>query len=189
MRKRIAIAGTGLLALLLAVAASRDERLDDGDILVSTIPIEGSEFPKVRVEAIVDASPDAVWKIVKDCRASQRVNSRVSQSRVVRTIGDDLVCREEVDMPFPFHDMTTVTRWKLRPGPPTWKRSWTLVEGDFDYSNGAWTLKPFGNDQTHAIYENHFKPQMSVPDWLVRAFLKVGMPGMMKDLRKAVGAK
>lgn len=183
--KRMAVIAAGIAAVLLVVAATRDERLSDGDILVDTIPVEGAEFPRVRVQGVVDAPPAAVWDVVRDCKASQRVNSRVKTSRIVRRVDDGVVCYELVGMPFPFKDMTTITRWSFDEGPPKWTRSWTLVEGDFDYSNGSWTLSEFEDGKTLAVYENHFKPQMAVPDWLAKAFLKVGMPGLMKDLRRS----
>jgi ribosome-associated toxin RatA of RatAB toxin-antitoxin module len=186
MRKRVAIAGVALLAVVLTVAATRDERLADGDVLVWTIPVKDADFPKVHVEAIIDAPPQKVFDVIKDCEGSHRINSQVSASSVVAREGDDVVCSETIDMPWPLRDLLSVTRWSFETGPPTWTRRWKFVRGDFDYANGAWTLKPYGDGQTHAIYENHFKPHMKVPDWLSKAFLKAGMPELMRDLREAV---
>jgi hypothetical protein len=187
MSRRIkagAVVGAAVLTVVL-VASSRDQQLRDGDIIVSKHDVKGADFPKVRVEGVVDAEPSRVFELLRDCDGSQRLNSRVSESHVVSREGADVICSETIDMPFPFKDMVTVTRWRFQDGPPVWKRSWSAIEGDFYYSNGSWTLKTFDGGRTLAVYENHFHPKMAVPDWLAKAFLKVGMPDLIKDLRKA----
>lgn len=169
-----------------ALADERMEDLSDGEILVSTIPVKDAYYPKIRLEGVVEAPPHVVWQIVRDCEASERVNERVMKSFIVKRIEKDVVCSEKMDLPWPIRDLTSVTRWVFHPGPSKWRKTWTLVEGDFDYTNGSWTLTEFGSpSRTLVVYENHFSPQINVPDWLTKAFLKVGAPGIIKDLRKA----
>lgn len=179
------------LPAVTAEAETRSERLHNGETLVWTVPVEGSEYPKVQVQAVVDAPLDVVWDILSSCEDSEKVNKRVSKSFVVKRIGSEVVCSETMDLPFPLKDLVSVTRWGFNPGPPVWIKKWSLVEGDFDYSNGQWRVEPYrgSTTRTAVLYENHFSPQMSVPSWLTRAFLKVGMPELIDDLREAAAAR
>lgn len=168
-------------------AGETDSALSNGDILVSRSDVEGASYPSVRVEGVVDAPPEAVWKVICNCARSQHVNSSIKKSYVVARSTTDLVCSELIDLPWPLRNLESVTRWTFQVSEQRWKKRWSLVRGDFDYANGSWTLTPFGDGtRTRAVYENHFSPQIFVPDWLARAFLTVGLPGLIKDLRAAL---
>jgi len=176
-----------MLVPATSFAQKRQAELAAGEIFVSTIPMPGAYYPKVHVEGVVDAPPAKVFAIVKDCARSQHVNANVMKSYVVKRIKDDVVCSELIDLPWPIRNLESITRWSFAPGPAIWTKSWTLAGGeDFDYANGSWRMERFGDgSRTLVVYENHFSPRISVPDWLTRAFLKVGLPGLIKDLRKA----
>lgn len=183
-----------LLALCLPSMAeaqsSRQRALSDGEIFVETVDVPDSEYPKVLVEAVIDARPEVVWALVTSCVKSQHTYDNVMKSFIVKRIGEDVVCSELVDMPWPIRNLDSITRWTFTVGANQWVERWTKYGGDFDYIDGSWTLTPFGDgNRTLAKWENHFSPQISVPAWLTRAFLKVGMPGMIKDLRRAAAGK
>lgn len=181
------------LATACSVAAAADRsRLSEGEVFVSTIDVDGANLPKVRVEAVVDAPPDAVWQVVSSCEGSQHTMPNVQKSYVVKRISESrFVCSEKIHLPFPLRDVLSVTEWVLEPGPDVWRRSWTLVEGDFDYATGSWTLRPFDREgtRTHVVYENHFSPHLSVPDWVTRIFLKRSMPDLIEHVRAASTAR
>lgn len=186
IRKRLTVCLAACCALLFLTGAGREEQLADREILVETFPIEGAAYPRVRVEAIIDAPPDKVWDVLIDCDGSHVVNSGVARSRLIRTFKGGLVCFEEIATPFPIKNLASLSRWQLTPGPPVWLRKWRLIDGDFAYATGSWTLTKYGKNQTRAVYENHFEPEIWVPGWLASGFITVGMPALMKDLRRAV---
>ncbi len=176
-----------LLTPTAAVAKDRTAKLADGDIFVESIPVANALYPRVHVEGVVDASPAVVWRIINDCARSQVYNSSVTKSYIVERVGRDVVCSETVNLPWPIRDVECVTRWSFQPA--TYSIHWTLVGGDFDYATGSWKLLPFGDGtRTLVVYENHVSPQISVPNWLKRMFLDVGMPGLIKDLRRAAAS-
>ncbi len=185
-----------VIVLLLSLPAtawagdSRLERLADGEIFVETVPVASSEYPQVLVEAVIDAPPKVVWALITSCVLSEKTYGSVMKSFVVRREGETVVCSETVDMPWPIRNLESVTQWTFVVTPNRWVERWTMVDGDFDYIDGQWILTPFGDGtRTHVRWENHFSPQISIPAWLTRAFLKVGMPSMIEDLRAAARAR
>lgn len=174
-----------MLASATSGATNRTAALSAGEIFVDTIPVKDAYYPRVRVQGVIDAPPTAVWHIVSDCVGSARYNRSVTKSYIVKRIGKDVVCSETVDLPWPIRDVECVTRWSFRP--KAREIHWTLAGGDFDYATGRWKLEPFGDgSRTLLIYENHVSPQISVPNWLKRMFLDIGLPGLIKDVRRAI---
>lgn len=185
--------GTLFIVVLLQLSAqaayaddARQKELSDGEVFVTTVPVDGAEYPRVVVEAVIDARPEVVWALVTSCTKSQQTYDSVMKSYVVSKTSSEIVCSELIDMPWPIRNLESVTRWSFSVTPQKWVERWTKVDGDFDYIDGSWTLTPFGDgSRTHVLWQNHFSPQIAVPAWLTRAFLKVGMPAMIKDLRAA----
>ena len=111
----------------------------------------------------------------------------VERSFIVRREGDDVVCSERFDLPFPLKDLVSVTKWHFAEEGATRERRWKLVEGDFDYSTGSIEISPFRGDPTRTlvVYENHFAPRLAVPEWLSSHFQRKGLASIIEHVREA----
>lgn len=186
---RAIITISALLAFtVLASYAFADEKgaLANGEILVETTPVEGSDLPKVVVKGVIDAPPAKVWAIVSDCDVYEDKLPRIRSARVVEREDDAVVCEVTVALPFPISDLTATTRAKHVEGPPRWSREWKLVEGDYDVNDGSWVLEHFDGDdeRTLATYSVHAVPHSSIPGWARRRAQRSSMPDIIERLRE-----
>ncbi len=187
------------LALTAALPGKAPAQLDHGDIVVTTRVVAGSPIPEATVRAVIDAPPEKVWSVVQDCANYKTTmpniaaSVEVSREKPVAADGPDAAevrtCRVVADLPFPFADLTSVTRGvhRIVPG-KSWSRTWQLVSGDYVTNEGHWLVKPWGEDGKQSLveYRIHAVPKVSLPDWLVSAIEEGKMPEMMKNLRKRV---
>ncbi|MFU8803497.1 MAG: type II toxin-antitoxin system RatA family toxin [Bradymonadaceae bacterium] len=186
---------TGASIVLLTVLllppplyAQDKEALDRGEISVRTVDVAGSELPKVVVQGVIDASPAKVWELVSNCDNYVRRMPRIKAARIVERKGSTVICEVTVGLPFPISDLRATTRATHVVGPPTWSRTWTLIEGDYEKNDGSWVLTPFGDDgdRTLATYSVHAIPNTSVPAWARRRAQQSSMPEIIERLRKEV---
>lgn len=158
-----------------------------GEVDVRSQDVKGSDAPRIVVTALINASPEAVWKIVSDCRNYTKTFDRIKRSKLLEQKDNTFLCEVEVELPFPFSNLVGVTRavHTVEPG-KEWKRAWTLVRGDYNTNTGSWVLRPYGEDgkRTLAIYTIHADPKNSVPDWVRNKAQKSSLPDMMLRLRK-----
>jgi ribosome-associated toxin RatA of RatAB toxin-antitoxin module len=171
----------------VAVAGEADP-LDRGEISVRTHAVEGSGFPRVVVQGVIDAAPERVWAIVSNCNGYEGTMPRIRAAREVERNGDTVICEITVALPFPMSDLTARTRATHVEGPPRWSRSWTLIEGDYDVNDGSWILEPYKGDpgRTLATYSVHAEPHTSVPGWARRRAQTSSMPDIIEHLRAAL---
>ena len=185
-----------LIGLLVSVCAlpaqakqSREARLDKGEVLVTKKKVPGSDMPKMKVQAVIEAPADVVWGIVSDCDNLHRHMSSIAKSRVVKRRGRIYECETEVHIPGPFSNLTSVTEVVEVPGPPVWKRTWTLLHGDYHVVDGSWRIEDFQGSQkrTLATYTIHAIPKISLPDFILKLAHGRATKRLIRDVRKAVG--
>ncbi|TXD36223.1 hypothetical protein FRC98_13955 [Lujinxingia vulgaris] len=183
--------GTALLltlTLAASLASANDEKLAAGEILVETQDVSGSDIPRMIVTGVIDASPADVWKIVSDCGNYSRTMPRIKESRMVSRDGDTVICETVVGLPFPLSDLRSTTTATHTEGPVEWRRQWTMIEGNYRFNEGYWSLKSFNghNDRTLAVYSVYAAPEGSVPGWMRRRAQESSMPGVIEAVREAV---
>jgi len=178
-----------LLSCLCAVPARADDvRLAKGDILVSTRAVAGSDMPEASVQAVIDAPPDKVWRLIDECGRYKGRMPRITASRELERKGGRVVCEVTVEMPFPFSDLTAVSEAQHVVGPPRWSRTWKLVRGDYDKNAGSWVLSAFDEKgtRTRAVYKLHVEPHVTMPSALLKKAQSTALPGLMERLRALV---
>jgi len=170
-----------------AMAQTEEERLANGEVLVSTEEVQGKDLPRVNVKAVVDAPPERVFDLVSSCERKSEILPSVSESHVVNEEGEGTLCSETFSLPFPLSDLVSVARSSNVVQGGNYQTSWELVRGDFEYSDGFFRVSSFRGDEDRSllVYQNHFKPDVSAPDWLTGAFLEQGMPDMIAAIREA----
>ncbi len=182
------------LFLVFAVSSAQgasstlEARIDGGEVVIKARPVPGSPIPHVKAVGVIDASPAIVWSLVEDCNQWKQNLTRIERAETVWRKGEDVRCKVTVDMPFPVDDLTAITDAKHREKNGTFQRKWKLVEGDYRVNRGSWTITSFkGNaNRSLVVYEVHAEPQMSVPDFIVKAAQNRSIPKLYEKLRQRV---
>ena len=184
------LALTGLVAATIPASASAqsNDTLSKEEISVSVVDVKNSEMPKVVVKGVVDAPPAKVWEIESDCTKYKQRMTRIKAAKLVKKTGDTYICDVTVELPFPLSNLRATTTAKHVSGPPTWSRTWTLLEGDYELNDGSWVLQEFAGDpnRTFVVYSVHAIPNTAVPDWLRKRAQESSMPDVIKRLRTEV---
>jgi len=168
--------------------ASVRERLSNGEVLIKTKQMPGSDLPEVIVTAVVDAPPAQVWRVIEDCSRYKERMPRVMESVLIKKEGNVLICKVVIDTPFPLPNLEATTRAVHTVGNGRWKRQWKMISGDYKRNEGGWTLSAFGKDtqRTLVVYRSAAVPDMVVPKSLQDWARKREMPGLIERLRKEV---
>jgi ribosome-associated toxin RatA of RatAB toxin-antitoxin module len=168
--------------------AGRDylKALGQGEVLVYSRDIKGSDVPQVVCKAVIDVPPQRVWQIVSNCNNFSRTMNRVKAAKIVSRKGNTVTCRITIDMPFPYSDMTAVTEAIHIAKKDYFSRKWKLVSGDYEVNQGDWVLKPFlGNsNRTLVVYRVQAKPKAWVPGWIRSFAQKRSLPKLINRFRK-----
>ena len=180
-----------ILAFALLVAAARASAVDTpGEIKTWTEP-ETAGAPTYVAEGIVDAPPARVWALVSKCDDYVLNMPSVAASREISRAGDETtqftaVCEVTADVPFPFSDLTSVSRATMTVDAKTggYTRAWTLISGDYEVNDGSWRLVPIdGGAKTRVTYRIHVKPRTSLPDSVIQSAQQSRLPGVIQRLR------
>jgi ribosome-associated toxin RatA of RatAB toxin-antitoxin module len=174
-----------------ALDADDRKKLEEGEVLVQSRKPTDDEGVAARAIAVIDAPPEKVWPVVRDCAHYHEFMPRTKESRLVREEGEVTVCEVEISMPFPLSNLKAATRAVNRPLPEGgFERSWTLLEGTYSRNNGSWVLYPWGDgSRTLAVYEIDANPDISIPDAILRSAQTGTLPDVMEAIRKRVRSR
>lgn len=189
----LALSTACAMALLAStvLAADIESRLAAGEVVVTTRAVAGAELPEAIVQAVIDAPPAAVWKIIDDCNGYKRNMPRIAESKELSRSGTTSVCMVTVDMPMPMSNLTSTSEAISTPGPGTWKRAWKLIKGDYKRNEGSWVLTAYDAEgkRTRAVYRVIADPNVSVPNFVIRKAQESALPDMMKKIRSQLGQR
>lgn len=179
-------------SLAFAADKSDEQRIAEGEILLTTHEQPGSDIPVVQIRATIDAAPERVWALIDKCDGYKKVMPRMSESEELERNGNKVKCRTKISVPWPMSDLEAVT-WAehiITPG-KKWVRKWTLESGSFDKNDGSWVITPYGDDgkQTLVVYEAATKPKSSVPGFIRNIAQQSSLPDIIHNLRKALVKK
>jgi ribosome-associated toxin RatA of RatAB toxin-antitoxin module len=179
------------LAFVLLVAAVAARAVEaPGEIKTWTEP-ETAGAPTYVAEGVVAASPAQVWALVSRCADYVKNMPSIAASKELSRSGDEssqftAVCEVTADVPFPFSDLTSVSRATMTVDAKSggYQRSWTLIRGDYDVNDGSWSLVPLdGGAKTKVTYRIHVKPKTSLPDSVIQAAQASRLPEVIQYLR------
>lgn len=175
---------TGLLSLT-ARAETEKERLDKGEVIITTEALPGSDVPRVTVRALVKAPGEKIWPIINDCGRYRDTMVRIKESKELSREGDKVRCQVTMHSPGPIKNLTAVTQAQHTVTDGRWVRAWTLESGDYKLNTGSWTLVRDEADPKRTIvqYQVHTQPNIWVPDWLQEYAMKKGLPNLIEKLR------
>ena len=171
---------------LAADSDPRIQKMEKGGTVVSVSKTKKGH-QKFKMMAILNAAPETIWAIIRDCNKYKTTMTQLKSARLVRKEGKYFICETVVDTPFPLKDLRALTRstHSVQPG-KRWERRWKLIEGDYKVNQGSWTLKPYGSSHTLVIYKNIAEPTIDIPRAIQDMARRKTLPGLMAHLRKQV---
>lgn len=184
------------LALLLAggaaspeLPAGERERLDRGEILFSQLDGRQASGIAVRAQAVVEASPDAVWRVLRECGEYDEFLPSTRFSELRHREANVAICYTVIDMPFPLDDLVSETRVVERSLPDGgFERRWSLLRGSYSRNDGAWSVQPWQGAPDRALVDYHvdFELDTLVPQFLLRSAQRRTLPAVFEALRQRV---
>lgn len=157
------------------------------ELLAGQVVVEETHLDErggsVRVEVLVQAPAQAVWKVIGNCEKARRYLVGMESCEVLLDQPDRAVTHHVVDPGFllPKMDYTFETIRR-----PYSDMQFELVEGTFKKMDGYWRLKST-EDGLVVEHELRIRPKMPVPNWVVRRKLKTDLPRMMTCIRGLSG--
>ncbi|MCX6841979.1 MAG: hypothetical protein NTX53_06860 [candidate division WOR-3 bacterium] len=203
-----------LLAAGSAVAATAEERLARGEIVVTRLPAAHKGVLGGQSRGVVAAPLDRVWAVLNrscefadympnfleswliDRAAMADVGERHSwqrdqlevtmeEYRLVDWPGDTVLFYNVLDMPFPVSD-----RWyllEMTREPAEHLIRWSQLVGNLKSTDGSWQLVPWlDTGHTLATYTTISEPGIELPGFILDIGLNQSLPGVIKALRKRV---
>ena len=172
------------IASRVAVAEDAQTSLDAGKILVSTSPVAGSPEPEHVVQAVVEAPPAKVWKVVSDCAHYKDRLPHVAASAELSRAGNVVTCQVTIAMPFPVSNLTAVTEATHDERPDGMTRRWKLVSGDYEFNEGSWNVQSYrGGAASLVTYRVHVRPKSGVPDFIRNMAQEKALPDLLARVR------
>jgi hypothetical protein len=205
---------TCLLSAGIAVAATCEERLVRGEIVVTRLPAAHRGELGGRSQGVIAAPLDRVWAVlnrsgefadympnflaswlvdrtamgdIEPGRRWQRaeLEEAVAEYRLADWPGDTVLFYNVLDMPFPVSD-----RWYLLEM-TRYKAAhlicWNQVIGNLKSTAGSWQLAPWLDSRhTLATYTTVSEPGIALPGFVLDMGLTQSLPGVIKALRKRV---
>jgi hypothetical protein len=166
------------------------QRLQRGEIVIHTEPVEGSKTPRITATAIFDVPPEQLWPLIDRCGDYARTMIHIREAVELERNGSRVLCRSTVNLPFPLNDLTATTeaQHRIEPG-RSYERSWKLYEGPYKDNSGRWLLTALEGEtgtRTLVLYEMHADPNISLPGWLQRIGARKSIPDLFEKLRSGV---
>jgi carbon monoxide dehydrogenase subunit G len=166
----------------------RVAELREDEVVVIPRAPTGGRGVALHACALVDAPPDEVWPVVRDCEKWHQYMPGVKNSRLHGRTGNTAVCEVVVDVPFPLGDLRSVTNIveSRRPDGGYHRRA-NLLSGDYHHNKGFWLLLPHdGGSKTLVAYDIDFNPDTAVPDFVLRTIQSATAPELLESLRERV---
>ena len=160
-----------------------------GEVIVTSKKIKKFPRPGVKAVGVINASMERIWPLIDQCKNYTRTMKRILKSEEISRKGNEVICEITVDLPFPLGDIaskTTATH-TVKPG-KLYRRSWSLLSGDYQYNEGSWTLVPFEGSATRTlvVYETQVEPNTMIPDSIRAMAQKKTLPELFEHLRDQV---
>jgi len=184
------ITTTTIALALLVSAATDDERLAKGEVIVTTEKRPGEDIPVATARAIIDAPAEKIWALVSNCAKYKETMPNILESEMVSKNENIVVCRVVADLPFPFPDLKSKTRGvhTVEPG-VKYQRAWKMVEGDYKKNEGFWLVEPRGDNKSLVTYRIDAHPNVALPSWMVANISAGKLPEVMQRIRKLATGK
>ena len=158
--------------------------LEDGQVIVRRLEPTGGTGVAARAVGLVDASPQVVWPVIRDCQHFSKFMPRTRSSKLIERTGNVATCEVVVDMPFPFDDLSSVVKSTETEKAGSYARTWTLVRGTYKRNQGTWEVHPWKGGRSLLVYQLDIDPEISIPDAIIRKAQTGSLPDVFEAVRK-----
>lgn len=183
------VAAASLLASAAEPGAAPDlawidrEALEAGEVLVEGTRSGRALTVKVRVAALVDAPPEAIWEVLTACEIAPEYVPNVVSCRSLEVLdgGRAELFVQTVKPAFFLRSFEHVFRLDYEP----YERiDVHRVSGPIEHMEGSWWLIEEQSGRVLLVYELAVDPGIPVPRFLVRATLKRDLPRIVAAVRE-----
>lgn len=163
------------------------QRLAAGEVVVATSAIDPAH-PRGRVRAAVriPAAPDAIWKIVTDCREALSFVPGLRHCRLVEGAADG--SWQDVEHEVRYSWLLPTVRYVFRADYDRPRRiDFHRISGDLKEEEGTWRFTPTADGVGTVVeYEVYLDPGFWIPRALVAPTLRKDSRAVLTGLRECV---
>ncbi len=87
-------------------------------------------------------------------------------------------------MPWPLKNLWYIIKLTDIKKENKWQNTWEMVAGNMRSDRGSWTLVPDSGNKTVVIYSAFADPGIVLPDPFVNLAINVGLPGIIRAVKK-----
>lgn len=185
-----------LLVPQLAIAAGWQAVLDRDGVHVEVREVPGSRVQEIRGQAVVGASPEVLFAILRDARAYADIVPHNESVTLLRTTGDEAVYHMVIHPPWLSRRDYCVRSTPITLGNGTYLARWSLATDScpapgrsvvrIQRNEGFWMLSPTqAGKATQVTYQGITDPGGQVPAWIVNRASPRELPTIFRGLRRA----
>ena len=171
------------------LTAAETERLAAGKKIVR---VTSGDTNRAEVVGVVDAPPEAVWRVIADYDAYEAWFPDQEEARVLSREGEMVTLEGTVSMPFPFADRSFRIRdrqlTRQVEGQTHYYDSWTYVKdsGNIEDTTGFWYVSPFQGDVNRSVVRLVILADFGVPlpDFVISWGTRRSLPRIIDRLRE-----
>jgi hypothetical protein len=164
------------------------DALAAGEVLVQADHGDRRLTVNVQLAAEIDASPTAVWEVLRACEVAPEYVPNVVSCRKLEEVDDG---RGElfVQTVKPIFFMPTFEHVFRLDYTPYSRIDVSRVSGPIAHMQGTWWLLPQDTGRILLVYELELDPGMPIPRFMVRATLKRDLPKVLAAVRERAEAR
>ena len=163
------------------------QRLAAGDVVVAASPID-PDHPRGRVRAAVriEASPEAIWSTVTDCRQALAFVPGLRHCRRIDGAPDG--SWQDVEHEVRYSWLLPSVRYVFRAVyEPPHRIDFHRISGDLKQEEGTWLFTPTADGAGTVVeYEVYVDPGFWIPQALIAHSLRRDIPAVLTALRTCV---
>ena len=163
------------------------QRLAAGEVVVATSAIDPAH-PRGRIRAAVriPAPPDAIWRIVTDCREALSFVPGLRQCRRIDGAADG--SWQDVEHEMRYSWLLPTVRYVFRADYDRPRRiDFHRISGDLKQEEGTWLFTPTADGAGTVVeYEVYVDPGFWIPQALIAHSLRRDIPAVLTALRTCV---
>lgn len=163
-------------------------RLTGGEVVVETAAAADPGHPRGRIRAavLIRARPEAIWKVMTDCRETLEFVPGLRSCRRVDGAADGRWEDFEQEMHYAWY--LPMVRYIFRADYDRPHRiDFHRLSGDLKAEEGTWVLTPTTDGAATVVeYEMYVDPGFFIPQGLVTHTLRKDAPAVLAGLRKCV---
>jgi len=165
--------------------------VDRGRLLAGEVVVDFGDTPRfrgfIRAAVLVEAPPERIWEILKDCESAPEYVPHVERCELVESRNDGLlrIYRQEVRYAWFLPRFEHVFSLHYQPhGRVDVQR----VSGPIEHMSGVWQMTSTEDQRTQLIYELELRPGLPVPRFVVGATLRQDIPTVLAEVRERAEA-